>query len=109
MAGETFRTTIDESILITDGQDKPVPGLVLIFCGGKPQCVPIRFDGKPVILGRYQADDVTMVEDDRVSRRHTKLVLRGEGLRITDLESRNGTFVDGVRVADETYATPPRV
>ena len=109
MPGETFRTTIDESILITDSTESPVPGLVLIWSGGKACCAPIRLDGKPVILGRYQTDDVTVVDDDRISRRHTKIALRAGGVRVTDLESRNGTYVDGVRVTDESYATPPRV
>jgi transcriptional regulator of acetoin/glycerol metabolism len=109
MAGETFRTTIDESILVTDALDQPVPGLVLIFCGGKPQCLPMRLDDKPIVLGRYPGSDITQVEDDRVSRRHTKITLRGDGVRITDLDSRNGTYVDGVRIQDETYAKPPRI
>jgi transcriptional regulator of acetoin/glycerol metabolism len=109
MAGETFRTTIDESVLIADAEDAPVPGLVLIFGGGKPVCLPVRLDGKPVVLGRYATEDVTVVDDDRISRRHTRITARGEGVRVTDLESRNGTFVDGVRVQDETYAKLPRV
>jgi transcriptional regulator of acetoin/glycerol metabolism len=109
MAGKTFRTTIDESILITDQHDRPVPGLVLIYAGGRPACVPIRLDEKQIVLGRDAAEGVTVVEDDRVSRRHTRVTLRGEGVRVTDLESRNGTFVDGVRVQDETYATLPRI
>ncbi|MFT3765845.1 MAG: sigma 54-interacting transcriptional regulator [Minicystis sp.] len=109
MAGETFRTTIDESVLITDAHDAPVPGLVLIFCGGRPQCTPMRLDGKPIILGRYQAEDVTVVDDDRVSRRHTKITARGDGVRVTDLDSRNGTYVDGQRVQDETYTKLPRI
>ncbi|APR88046.1 sensory box protein/sigma-54 dependent DNA-binding response regulator [Minicystis rosea] len=109
MPGETFRTTIDESVLITDAQDSPVPGLVLIFCGGKPCCTPMRLDGKPIVLGRYPADDVTVVDDDRVSRRHTRITARGDGVRVTDLDSRNGTYVDGLRISDETYAKPPRV
>lgn len=109
MAGETFRTTIDESILITDAHDVPVPGLVLIFSGGAPRCTPIRLEDKPVILGRYPAEGVTVVDDDRVSRRHTRVTLRADGVRITDLESRNGTYVDGQRIQDETYPRLPRV
>jgi DNA-binding NtrC family response regulator len=109
MAGPTFRTTIDESVLIADSADVPVPGLVMILAGGKPTCVALRLDGKPITLGRYQADDVTMVEDDRVSRKHTRITARGEGVRVQDLESRNGTFVDGVRAQDEVYPKMPRV
>jgi transcriptional regulator of acetoin/glycerol metabolism len=109
MPAETFRTTIDESVLITDAQDRPIPGLVMIFSGGRPHCVPMRLDTKSIVLGRFPADDVVVVDDDRISRRHTRISLKSEGVRVTDLESRNGTFVDGVRVADETYARLPRL
>jgi transcriptional regulator with AAA-type ATPase domain len=109
MPAETFRTTIDESVLITDAQDRPLPGLVLVFSGGRPRCVPMRLDKGPIVFGRDAADGVTTVDDDRISRRHTRVTLKGDGVRITDLESRNGTFVDGVRVHDESYAHLPRV
>ena len=109
MPAETFRTTIDESVLITDSQDRPIPGLVMIFSGGRPHCTPMRLDTKPVVLGRFPADDVAVVDDDRISRRHTKITLKGEGVRVTDLESRNGTFVDSVRINDESYSRLPRV
>jgi transcriptional regulator of acetoin/glycerol metabolism len=109
MAGETFRTTIDESVLITDEHEKPIPGLVKIFSGGKPQCLPIRLDSGPVVLGRFSAEGLTGLDDERVSRRHTGVELRGDAVRVTDLGSRNGTYVDGVVVKDQTYAKWPRI
>jgi transcriptional regulator of acetoin/glycerol metabolism len=109
MPGETFRTTIDESVLITDEHEKPLPGLVKIFSGGKPQCLPIRLDGGPVVLGRFSAEGLTGLDDDRVSRRHTQVEVRGDAVRVTDLGSRNGTYVDGVTVKDQAYARWPRI
>ncbi len=109
MASEKYQTTIDESVLITDSEDIPCPGLVVIFSGGRPQCQHRRLDGLPVVLGRFPADDVFVVEDDRISRRHTRIAVKGGGVRVTDLESRNGTYVDGVRVVDEVYARLPRL
>jgi transcriptional regulator of acetoin/glycerol metabolism len=107
---EKFRTTIDESVLTADAPDRPIPGLVLTFSGGRPLCVPMVLDAKvPLVLGRFPADDVTVVEDDRISRRHTSILLRGEGVHVVDLESRNGTFVDGVRVGDQAFARFPRI
>jgi DNA-binding NtrC family response regulator len=38
--------------------------------------------------------------DPTVSRRHTALESAGRRYRITDLESKNGTFVDGIAVVD---------
>ncbi len=109
MPAETFRTTIDESILIADAQDVACPGLVLIFSGGRPRCSHRRLDERPVVLGREASGDVFVVEDDRISRRHTRVWLKGEGIRVTDMESRNGTFVDGARVTDEVYPRMPRL
>jgi transcriptional regulator with PAS, ATPase and Fis domain len=39
-----------------------------------------------------------VVADPLVSRIHCELFVRGDGLWVRDLDSRNGTFVDGVRV-----------
>jgi serine/threonine protein kinase len=50
--------------------------------------------GQRFVLGRGR--DVTVrVQDEKVSRRHVALELRPEGLQITDLGSRNGSFLDG--------------
>ncbi len=40
------------------------------------------------------------IDDPLVSRRHLALDLGEDGLRITDLDSTNGTFVDGVTLVD---------
>ena len=107
---EAFGTrTIDESQLISYAQDQPVPGLVLIYSGGQPRCVPILISDKPIVLGRFKGPDVVVVDDDRISRRHTSIALKGGSVHVKDLESRNGTFVDARRIADEVFAKPPRV
>jgi DNA-binding NtrC family response regulator len=40
------------------------------------------------------------VRDPEVSRRHAAIEFSGSTLRISDLESTNGTFVDGVRIVE---------
>jgi transcriptional regulator of acetoin/glycerol metabolism len=110
MPVETYRTTVDESVLIADSHDRAIPGLVLIFSGGRPQCTAVRLDTGPVVLGRYRAEGVEVVDDERISRRHTRVTLKGDGgVRVTDLDSRNGTFVDSLKVVDESYARLPRI
>jgi pSer/pThr/pTyr-binding forkhead associated (FHA) protein len=47
-----------------------------------------------MILGRATQCDL-VVDDPSISRRHAELRIRGARLLLTDLESRNGTFVDG--------------
>lgn len=101
--------TLEESALHGDAADVKIPGLVVVFSEGRPKCEPIRIDGRPIEIGRVAGENVMVVIDDRVSRHHTRVCAREGALRITDLESRNGTFVDGKRITDETRVTMPRV
>ena len=52
-----------------------------------------------VLVGSSEACALR-IADPLVSRRHLALDLGEEGLRITDLDSTNGTFVDGVTLVD---------
>ena len=102
--GDDFRTkTIEESALLSDALDEASPGLVVIFSDGRPKRLAIRLDKKPIEIGRVPSEGVFVVEDDRVSRRHTRISIKGDSVRVTDLDSRNGVFVDGKRVLDETF------
>ena len=110
MAADDFRTkTIEESALLSDALDEASPGLVVIFSQGKPLCDGVRLDKKPIELGRIASEGVFVVNDDRVSKRHVRITVKGESVRVTDLDSRNGVFVDGKRVLDETFARLPRL
>jgi DNA-binding NtrC family response regulator len=61
--------------------------------------------GRRLVLGR--ADDCAFpgaFDGPRVSRRHAELASDGARLALRDLESRNGTFVNGERVDDASLA-----
>ena len=49
------------------------------------------------IIGRSPDAGITL-DDDRTSRRHVELDLRSEGVFVTDLNSRNGTYVNSKRL-----------
>ncbi|WP_437659420.1 sigma 54-interacting transcriptional regulator [Sorangium sp. So ce1182] len=86
-----------------------VPGVVVIFTRGQPACAPISLGGGAIELGRAPADDMVVVEDDQVSRRHARISLSGQGIEIADLGSRNGTFVDGKQIESRVFPSLPRV
>jgi pSer/pThr/pTyr-binding forkhead associated (FHA) protein len=52
-----------------------------------------------LLLGKSPACDFRLA-DQEVSRRHASLELTGRRLRLRDLGSTNGTFVDGIAVVD---------
>jgi hypothetical protein len=54
---------------------------------------------EPITVGRSPECDITIV-DSNVSRRHAEIQPRGDGFVIVDLDSTNGTRVNGVRVAE---------
>jgi hypothetical protein len=53
----------------------------------------------PVTVGRGGQNDLVLSGDEFASARHARIELRGDGVWVQDLESTNGTFVNGARVA----------
>jgi adenylate cyclase len=57
-------------------------------------------DGATRVVGRSPTSDIP-VPDPTISRRHAELTASGDKLTVRDLDSANGTFVEGDRI--ETY------
>lgn len=57
-------------------------------------------EGEPVVIGRSSGAAVA-VSDPEVSRRHARLDLAGGVLYLADLNSRNGTFLNGKALAGD--------
>ena len=71
----------------------------LIFTSGSREGHSVDIDGSRLMIGRVDDNDLQLV-DDRVSRHHAVLERKDGGrLVLRDLDSRNGTYVDGVRLS----------
>jgi DNA-binding NtrC family response regulator len=82
------------------------PGVVVITSAGQPGCATIAITraATGVVIGRG-APHGLLEEDVQVSRSHLRVSLRDDKFHIQDLDSRNGTFLDGVRLeGDATRA-----
>jgi Inner membrane component of T3SS, cytoplasmic domain len=53
----------------------------------------------PVTLGRGGQNDLVLDGDEFASSRHARIEVRGDGVWVQDLDSTNGTYVNGSRVA----------
>jgi hypothetical protein len=53
----------------------------------------------PVTVGRGGQNDLVLNGDDFASARHARIEARGDGVWVQDLDSTNGTYVNGSRVA----------
>mgnify|MGYP001612602711 CR=1 FL=1 len=96
--------TQSESRIEATSLRAPVPGVLLVFSDHAPQYrpVPLKARGK-LTLGREDIGGLP-VPDGRVGRAHAEVSYEGGEFVITDLGSRNGTFLDGRRFTGTTRA-----
>lgn len=82
-----------------------VLGLVVAFTEGLPPAlVPVAVPG-PLRIGRDASADFQL-QDGQASRIHAELSPSLGGVLVTDLGSRNGTFIDGRRVVEPNAPAP---
>ncbi|RZF50043.1 FHA domain-containing protein [Acinetobacter halotolerans] len=73
----------------------------------KLQAITGEFTGKEItierdmLVGRHQDADILLQSAD-ISRRHAALVLKDQQLWVQDLNSSNGTFINDLRIEQET-------
>jgi two-component system, NtrC family, response regulator len=73
------------------------PALKLVVLSGPDQGRQLNVsEGKSYDIGSA-AGRALVLRDPKVSRRHLELEVLGDGVRVTDLDSRNGSFHEGAR------------
>lgn len=95
--------------------DAPSDSCVLFRSGSARRIIDVR-DHEEVVLGRSRGATFS-VDDDRVSRRHLRIVCRDGTLFAEDLGSRNGTTLNGhaldrerpLQAGDELHAGPVQI
>ncbi|MEW6302902.1 MAG: DUF4388 domain-containing protein [Verrucomicrobiota bacterium] len=83
----------------SDGAQRPLAtGLSLLFLTGKSigQCLPLE-PGNEWVIGRGKAAHIVL-DDEKSSRRHSRLFFENNALTVEDLGSSNGTLVNGKRI-----------
>jgi transcriptional regulator with GAF, ATPase, and Fis domain len=90
LARPRFRPTETSTDFVLTVVEGPAKGQTFTVAGSSPN---------RALLGSGPACEL-MIRDREVSRRHAALETVGRRLRITDLSSTNGTFVDGVAVGE---------
>jgi two-component system, NtrC family, response regulator GlrR len=68
---------------------------------------PVTTRGALMTIGAAPGCDVVL-DHPAVSRHHCELEVTRNGLRVSDLGSKNGTFVDGIRI-ERAYVTAGRI
>ncbi len=90
---------------VTASSTKPEPGLVFICLAGQPALAVIPLGTEAVDIGRGLGE-LSTYADHMMSRRHAQVAYRDGLFEIRDLDSRNGTWLDGVPLRGTRHVPP---
>ena len=102
-------TTKEEQVDLYLPSGAPAPYLIVITSPSSSSVGRMyRVTKDEVILGRGIQSDI-LVDDDGVSRYHSKIVLRGDKRWLVDLDSTNGTFCNGAKVKEQALGEGDKI
>ncbi|MEZ4704351.1 MAG: GGDEF domain-containing protein [Bdellovibrionota bacterium] len=91
---------------ISDEEKKKIPCLVVLEGSHLGEVFKIEEDS--VVIGREQSCDIVILEEG-ISRRHARIDCHEESYTISDLESTNGTFVNGAPIDHSSLADGDKI
>jgi len=95
-------STVDDVSEGIGGDEPPRPAVVLVAVGTRPLVRVLPADRELALGRRIEAAGTALdIDDERVSRDHATVRFDRGGWVVVDRDSRNGTFLDGARVAGE--------
>jgi MoxR-like ATPase len=100
-ADEGTATRTQRASLAGPGPEAAIPGLVLVFAGGRATVRTFRVGAEPIELGRLELAEGGHT-DPMISRQHLRVLFDGSDFVVTDLNSHNGSFVAGQRISGAT-------
>jgi DNA-binding NtrC family response regulator len=99
---------LTQSLVRKRSTDGTVRELELQVTGGPSAGLSYGSASETIRVGSHPRCDL-VIDDPTVSRFHCEIELDAEGARITDLDSRNGTLIDGVAVLRAPLADGARL
>ena len=91
------------------GRGKPARRSVRLVVRRSPSLedgAEFPLNSAPVTVGRGGQNDLVLSGDEFASARHARIEPRGDGVWVQDLDSTNGTYVNGSRVAGAQRLDP---
>jgi DNA-binding winged helix-turn-helix (wHTH) protein len=95
--GYAFAAPVENGGRRAESVDAFREAICWLFCGSREFPLP---EGEH-ILGR-EANASIFLDSPKVSRRHARLIVHGGSATLEDLDSKNGSFVRGVRISAPT-------
>lgn len=95
-------------MLRTDADGRLVVRRVLVRVGDGGAGTEVLLEAGTLYIGSHPACDIRL-EDKSVSRHHVELSLLDRGVRVRDLESKNGTWFQGSRVESIVVPVPSEI
>lgn len=83
-----------------------MPDIIVML--GESEVNKYHFDGPEITIGRAEGNDIR-INNLSVSRRHAKIIREQREYLLLDLESSNGTYVNGVRVSRVKIASGDKI
>ena len=104
--GAVEPTVLPPMTVVVTGVADAIEARYLLALNGPLSSMTVEVGSTPTTIGRFTTETTVGLNDPRISRRHMTIVKTAAGVVINDLESTNGTWVDGRQLSGEALIEP---